>query len=66
MWWCFQIARRYEELLLSGDVFAMSQFEKNFIPGSSSQISLSESEVSSKNGGSAPGSAIIKGINDSN
>ncbi|KAK3084935.1 hypothetical protein FSP39_021652 [Pinctada imbricata] len=55
-----QIARRYEELLLSGDVYAMNQFEKHFIPGTTSQISLTESEVSNKPGNSAPGSAISK------
>ncbi|KAJ8312380.1 hypothetical protein KUTeg_009753 [Tegillarca granosa] len=44
-----QVARRYEELLLTGDVFALNQFDKNFnIPGSSSQVSLTESDVSSK------------------
>lgn len=57
-----QVARRYEELLLTGDVYAMNQFEKNYtIPGASSQVSLTESDLSSKTGGSLPGSASQKG-----
>ncbi|XP_052074715.1 SANT and BTB domain regulator of class switch recombination-like isoform X1 [Mytilus californianus] len=61
-----QVARRYEELLLTGDVYAMNQFEKNYtIPGASSQVSLTESDLSSKTGGSCPGSASQKGDKDS-
>ena len=58
-----QIARRYEELLLSGDVYAINQLEKNYASsGNSSQISLSESDVNSKAGGnSGPASANQKG-----
>ncbi|XP_062589863.1 SANT and BTB domain regulator of class switch recombination-like isoform X3 [Saccostrea cucullata] len=61
-----QIARRYEELLLSGDVYAINQLEKNFTnPGSSLQMSLSESDVSSKTGGSGgQGSDKQKGDKD--
>ena len=58
-----QIARRYEELLLSGDVYAINQLEKNYASsGNSPQISLSESDVNSKAGGnSGPASANQKG-----
>ena len=58
-----QVARRYEELLLTGDVYALNQFEKNYtVPGTSSQVSLTESDLSSKTGGSCPGSASQKGL----
>ena len=60
-----QVARRYEELLLTGDVYALNQFEKNYtVPGTSSQVSLTESDLSSKTGGSCPGSASQKGDKD--
>ncbi|XP_078337550.1 SANT and BTB domain regulator of class switch recombination-like isoform X2 [Crassostrea virginica] len=61
-----QIARRYEELLLSGDVYAINQLEKNYASsGNSPQISLSESDVNSKAGGnSGPASANQKGDKD--
>ncbi|XP_056008643.1 SANT and BTB domain regulator of class switch recombination-like isoform X5 [Ostrea edulis] len=59
-----QIARRYEELLLSGDVYAINQLEKNFTNSASSpQMSVSESD--SKTGGSSgPSSARQKGDKD--
>ncbi|XP_060079266.1 SANT and BTB domain regulator of class switch recombination-like [Ylistrum balloti] len=59
-----QVARRYEELLLSGDVYAFNQFEKSYaVPGSSSQMSFNESDTVNKTG-SCPGSARNKGDKD--